>query len=290
MQLKHHHFEKRLTRFVDSTPMKHLFYMWIGFNIIMAMVYFAISALIDGHHLLLHGEPLQGDIYGFLNCIYFSFVTSTTLGYGDIAPIGINKVFSMTQATGGLIILSFIISKLVSKKQEDMIQEIHHTSFEEHIRTLRSGIYHFRENIERLIEKTVHNHMTKRELTEHLNLQLMSFYTHTSELVTLLHDREQLKELEGEKLLLHFSTSLSVVIHCMKIFHKRQLHMDPKEIMESIHLIREATLKACKLLEEKHYSNDFLHLIERVKDRVTHLEEMAEELCSDPKKEEHEEE
>jgi len=46
----------------------------------------------------------------FFNSLYFSVVTFTTLGYGDITPIGISKLFASIEALlGGFILALFVV-------------------------------------------------------------------------------------------------------------------------------------------------------------------------------------
>jgi voltage-gated potassium channel Kch len=46
--------------------------------------------------------------------IYYSFVTITTLGYGDITPItGVARAFSMLEAIVGQIYLVVLVARLV---------------------------------------------------------------------------------------------------------------------------------------------------------------------------------
>lgn len=51
----------------------------------------------------------------FLNCLYFSVVTFTTLGYGDIAPIGITKFFAAIEAFLGAFTMALFIVVFVKK-------------------------------------------------------------------------------------------------------------------------------------------------------------------------------
>lgn len=54
---------------------------------------------------------LVENIMNFLNCLYFSFVTFTTLGYGDFHPVGITKAFAtMESFTGAFMIALFVLT------------------------------------------------------------------------------------------------------------------------------------------------------------------------------------
>jgi len=53
---------------------------------------------------------MQENIQELLNSLYFSVVTFTTLGYGDILPIGISKLFAGIEALlGGFILALFVV-------------------------------------------------------------------------------------------------------------------------------------------------------------------------------------
>ena len=50
------------------------------------------------------------NLYDFLNCLYFNFVTFITLGYGDLYPVGITNFFATVEVfTGALMLASFVV-------------------------------------------------------------------------------------------------------------------------------------------------------------------------------------
>jgi len=54
-------------------------------------------------------------VFNFLNSLYFSVITFTTLGYGDILPIGISKLFASIEALMGGFILALFVVTFVKK-------------------------------------------------------------------------------------------------------------------------------------------------------------------------------
>jgi hypothetical protein len=50
--------------------------------------------------------------------VYFSIVTFTTLGYGDISPIGWARLFAVLQAISGFLFVPLLISQLWSASKE----------------------------------------------------------------------------------------------------------------------------------------------------------------------------
>ena len=106
-------------------------------------------ANIPGNSLNVGGKVIFPDNEGFVNSLYFSFITATSLGYGDVVPIGISKFLAGFEVIIGLIVYGVLISKLVGVKQEVLLEEVYNISYEEIIDRLRSGLYLFRSDINR---------------------------------------------------------------------------------------------------------------------------------------------
>ena len=49
------------------------------------------------------------------NALYYSFVTLTTMGYGDILPVSrVARMLAILEATTGVLFMSVLIAKLVA--------------------------------------------------------------------------------------------------------------------------------------------------------------------------------
>lgn len=61
---------------------------------------------------------LAGNFTGqFIDCVYFSFTTFTTLGYGDIEPLGALRYLTGIEALAGLVLITWSASFLYMEMQ-----------------------------------------------------------------------------------------------------------------------------------------------------------------------------
>lgn len=142
---------KRLEEWLDKISFKNIFIIWVLMNVFFALVYFALLHLDSNGVIYSNGTPVQTNIRGLLNLIYFSLVTSTATGFGDLIPIGFSKFVSALEIVSGLLIFGVVISKLISVKQEKILEEIYDLSFEDKVHRLRSSLYMTRSNISSLL-------------------------------------------------------------------------------------------------------------------------------------------
>ncbi len=56
------------------------------------------------------GEVIGEFSYGILDCAYFSFVNYTSLGYGDLVPVGHIRFTAGSEALTGLVLIAWTAS------------------------------------------------------------------------------------------------------------------------------------------------------------------------------------
>ncbi len=79
-------------------------------GVVWAVCYGIIEALTPGSFAL--SSEKSGDVWNQL--LYFSLVTLTTLGYGDISPVGaVARIWSALEAMTGTLYLAVLIARLV---------------------------------------------------------------------------------------------------------------------------------------------------------------------------------
>jgi hypothetical protein len=86
------------------------------------------------------------------------------MGFGDILPKGFFKLMSVIEVVFGMLLIALVTSKLVSVKQDIILNEMYDLSISDKINRLRSSLLLFRQNLERIMTKIDDNTLTKREV------------------------------------------------------------------------------------------------------------------------------
>lgn len=73
-----------------------------------------ILGLAVSYHVFGLASPENPREVDFLSSLYFSVVTITTLGYGDMRPLGISRFFAALEALIGYVLLGTFVGLLVS--------------------------------------------------------------------------------------------------------------------------------------------------------------------------------
>ena len=152
--------KKKIGTLIDRLTFLRIFSIWAIIVLTFGLLYFFSST--ENGYIVYSATGVN--VEKFTDYIYFSFVTGTSIGYGDIHPKGYFKIISILQAIFGLMLLAFVTSKLISIKQDVILSEIYDISFNEKINRLRSSLLIFRQNINRIINKIEENTIRKREI------------------------------------------------------------------------------------------------------------------------------
>jgi potassium channel LctB len=134
------------TTWLDKATFPVILCIWLTITLIFGLIYFFLSS--DHTHLIYAHNQTQ--VTSIFDAIYFSFVSATTTGFGDIIPIGWFKVIAVAQVVVCWLLLAVVTSKLVSIKQDAMLTELYDISFKEKINRLRSSLLLFRQSLDRI--------------------------------------------------------------------------------------------------------------------------------------------
>lgn len=153
---------RKVTVWFDNLNFFNIFLIWI--LIIMSFGFFYLVFSSDNNYLVY--QVNNAKVKNLWDCVYFSFITATSTGYGDILPEGYFKAISISEVIFGFMMLVVVTSKLVSLKQDVILEEIYEISFNERLNRLRSSLIVLRQSIVRLIGKVEDGTIKQRDVKE----------------------------------------------------------------------------------------------------------------------------
>ena len=121
---------------IDNTSFKVILFIFILVLIFFALLYWQLSSSNNGIEYANSGK----NNIDFLDALYFSTVTISSLGYGDIHPQGISKLLSSLQVLIGLLFLGILIAKITSSKMNYLLSRVYSNDLHEKIESVCESI------------------------------------------------------------------------------------------------------------------------------------------------------
>lgn len=105
-----------LSQLFEKTTATVMVVLYILCIVLSAALYYILSPY--GHGLV---SSAKADHISFGNCLYFSIVTITSLGYGDYMPVGFGKAAASFEILFGVSVIAAILTKLVSARESRLL-------------------------------------------------------------------------------------------------------------------------------------------------------------------------
>lgn len=133
-------FSARLMDALGNCSIKALLQTWLWMIVGFGVLYWLFGAWMD-QGLRAGGQMVGTTWAGLATALYFSFVTALSIGYGDVVPVGPVRVLAIVEGAAALLIFGSVISKLVSRHQEELTEEIHRIAFEDRLGRVRANLH-----------------------------------------------------------------------------------------------------------------------------------------------------
>src|SRR3989338_6707492 len=119
--------QDQLEKFINHVDLDKIIIMYFTLIIVFSFVFFFLS-FTDNHGVYVLDKKIDTNFDGYLDALFFSFLTATALGYGYMYPTGVARIFSIIEVMVRLFTLGVVVSKLLSIKQEKVLDELYEVS------------------------------------------------------------------------------------------------------------------------------------------------------------------
>ena len=264
---------------LDKVSFGKIFFFWIVMTLNFGLAYFLLT-LTPENALTYHGQTLNPDMVGIENSVYYSFITVTTTGYGDVSPQGISKLLAVLEVLFGVIIQGLVVSKLVSFKQEAILEEIYNINYEEAFTNYRRSLSLFRTDLVGFMEKVETGSAKQRDIKD-LWITFSSLdQTLTNIKGLAIPTKESIynKKLDTPKLELILN-SLKLSIHkiteLLRVMKKHNVSWREELLLTSLHY----DIQTCReLLEYEFKKTSDTKVIDKLKTLKAIIEELESEI------------
>ncbi|MES2691540.1 MAG: potassium channel family protein [Bacteroidota bacterium] len=93
---------------------------------------------------------------GWFDSLYFCVVTFSSLGYGDILPVGFGKVVASFEVLSGLFLVAVFVGKIASERQYAMLRLVYTSEHQRRLVEFEKEIDDLEERVETALNE--HNH------------------------------------------------------------------------------------------------------------------------------------
>lgn len=259
----------RLLKLVNSLSLNQWVGIWVSMVVTCGLLYWIVgqTQLAGLHH---NGRPLPRGLASLGDCLYFSVVTATTLGYGDITPVtSWARMLAALEAIAGMVLVGALISKLLSTHQEQLLRDTHDLAFKERLGRIQTSLHLLITEFQDM--QAAHEQQSSPEAKTDLRLSSGSAILIRDLRVVrdLLHEREYRADETSLELLLvtlcgALESYLSVLLRC---------HSDQRR---SARQLGELVGEICVDCVPHEYSGELRELI----DRAHHLSQRILEAAS----------
>ncbi len=124
-------------------------FYWIVVVLIVLILLFALFYYfgISAGNGISYAYSSEGNKISFMDCVYFSIVTFTTLGFGDFYPNGNSRIVVIIEVILGLTFFGLLVSRFTAAKSEYILHRLYTGDVERRFHRFDDGLNKYREEI-----------------------------------------------------------------------------------------------------------------------------------------------
>jgi potassium channel LctB len=242
----------------------------------LVLIWILIGLLFSILYYLLPGELISAKsgekITNLLDSIYFSFITILTIGYGDIYPTGFIRILTIIEGIVGWMLFGIIVYKIVSVKEDKILNEIHNLSNEQYLSRTRNYLFISNTNLVRFIKNCQSKKISINSRVYELEIISTTLSSNIDDAKRFLcRTKEIEKETNNEEITLlikSINLGTSNFLESLNFLSKKSLQ-EKSPLKENIYKIIESEKKIIKYynLEDKEIKDlrEFINKLEKYK-------------------------
>lgn len=243
---------------------------WLLMTIGLGLAYWTLGLLFRGG-IQQSGHPIPATPDGLATALYFSFVTALSIGYGDVVPTGWIRLLAIAEGAAGLLIFGMVISKLVSRHQEQVLEEMHRIAFEDRLGRVRSNLHLVLSDLEAISARCADPDTRPEQVVPRLESAVGVFEGELSAIHDLLYRPQQVPE-EGtlESILANLAAGFQELEHLLKCMPPQ---MEPSRILRrNLHALRVLADEICGECVPNEYAPNLKAWMDRIQEQGRRLE------------------
>jgi len=254
---------------------------WAVIILAASTLYFSLS-FVPGPHGISKLDTMDLP-YRFFNSLYFSIITATTVGYGDLVPHGFAKIIVCFQSVSSFFLATIFVAKLVSHRQEMTLERVHQMTFEHVFHNTRESFFIVRKDFDALIHEVELKHELSAKSWDNLSIAYRQLQNLFEDIPQFYRDDTHLYTIDEKREVLLIDAvlrTLKRLDHLIDILEVAGIrHQTDEHAFEELHRLLTVMDSALPLWQEKspyHHAEEFEqilmtkhHLMQRLKHKAT---------------------
>ncbi|MFW6009319.1 MAG: potassium channel family protein [archaeon] len=247
-------YSKKLMKWIDKLTFPRIFLLWALIILLFGLSY---NFFITDTSYLINSE---GNIVKKVSdSVYFSFIAATTTGFGDIVPVGNFKPIVIIEVILGFMLLAIVTSRLVSIKQNVILNEVYDIALRDNVNRLRLSLALFIQKINQEILDIQEGKIYQKKIQE-INLNLIQFEKLIKDINDLTHKNDD--QILNKK-------TFNILDHELLVFN---IINSIEKLTDMFHIIKRKKYKK-KFNNSKNILKKTLPKIEKILDNFENVDE-----------------
>lgn len=133
-------------------------YGWIGLSILIIIFICSIYFWLASPYC----QGTNNPTISFWDSLYFSVITFTTLGYGDLSPVGLGKAIASFEVLSGLGLVALFIGKVASERTSTILLLLYTSEHQRRLREFTNSIISLTESLSSSLDNYDHEKTKKQ--------------------------------------------------------------------------------------------------------------------------------